>query len=230
MKNINKMITSAIAIAFLSTSVVADSSNFAGPYIGVQTTVMGVELDANHNDNEGIVTTGTAGKFAIIAGAELGYALPLGDSMLIDLGVTYVSGDAIIESSSTSPTASTSNNPAVKFQMEDYYTFYIAPTFALTDSSSVYFKFGVTESEVTVTGDVTQPGDLQGETYAIGTRTQLASGLFIRTEAGMSEFDTLTVKGKTANAETDQTGVSTLTTITANPTVAYGAVSIGYKF
>ena len=230
MKNINKMITGAIAIAFLSTSVVADSSNFAGPYIGVQATVMGVELDASHNDNEGIVTTGVAGKFAMIAGAEIGYALPIGDSMLLDVGANYINGDAKIESSSTSPAASTSNNPAVSFMLEDYYTIYVAPTFALTDSSSIYIKFGVTESEVTVVGDVTQPGDLQGETYAIGTRTQLASGLFIRTEAGLSEFDKLTVTGKTANAETDQTVVSTLTTITADPTVAYGAVSIGYKF
>ena len=158
MKKLNKLITGAIAIAFLSTSVVADSSNFAGPYIGVQSTVMGVELDASHNDNEGIITTGVAGKFAMIAGAEIGYALPLGDSMLLDVGANYVSGDAKIESSSTSPAASTSNNPAVKFQMEDLYTFYIAPTFALTDSSSIYLKIGVVESEVTVTGDVTQPG------------------------------------------------------------------------
>ena len=230
MKKLNKLITGAIAIAFLSTSVVADSSNFAGPYIGVQSTVMGVELDASHNDNEGIVTTGVAGKFAMIAGAEIGYAIPVGDSVLIDVGANYIDGDAKIESKSTSPAASTSNNPAVSFMLEDYYTFYIAPTFVLTDSSSIYIKLGITESEVVVAGDVTQPGDLQGETFAIGTRTQLASGLFIRTEAGMSEFDKLTVTGKTANAETDQTGVSTLTTITADPTVAYGAISIGYKF
>ena len=40
--------------------------------------------------------------------------------------------------------------------------------------------------DVTTT-EVTNPGDLNGDTYAIGTRTVLDSGIFIRAEAGYTD-------------------------------------------
>ena len=103
------------------------------------------------------------------------------------------------------------------------WTAYIAPTFVMSDTSSIYFKIGVVEAETSVSGDVTAPGDLEGETYAIGTRTVLDSGLFVRSEAGLHEFDKITVTGKGTN-------ITTTTTVSADPTIAYGSISVGYKF
>ena len=226
MKRTTKLISGAIAIASLSaTPLMADSASFAGPYIGVQGSAIGVEMDGNHNDTTGTVTTGTIGKFALIAGAELGYAYPVNESFLIDIGANYVDGDATITSSSDRA----SGNDKVTFSIGDHYTIYIAPTVAISETSSLYFKFGISEADASASSNVTAPGDLSGETYAIGSRTMLPSGVFIRTEAGFSEYDKITVSGTTANAN-PQTGVSTLTKVTADPTIAFGNVSIGYKF
>ena len=223
MTKLIKLMSSAIAIAcLLMTPLKANEEAFAGPYLGINAAVVGVEADASHNDNQGNVTTGTAGKVATIAGAELGYAIPMG-GMILDIGGTFFSGEAKL--ASKSDLASKSNSTEVKFQVNDMWTAYIAPTFVMSDTSSMYFKFGVVEAETSVSGDVTTPGDLSGETFAIVTRTVLDSGLFVRSEAGLHEFDTVSVTGKgTAN------GITTSTTISADPTVAYGSISVGYKF
>jgi len=231
MNKVSKLITSVIAITFLSaSSVLANSSNFAGPYIGLMSSVNGVTFDATHNSTSGDVTTGSAGKHAIIAGGEIGYAFPIGDLLLIDIGYHAVSGEAKLKTGTDRSTAIASND--VTFAASDPSTFYIAPTIAVSETSSFYFKFGESEADVVVTGTVTNPGDMKGDTYAIGSRTVLANGIFVRTEAGYTEYDKLTVTG-TASADADSgktAGVNTSTTITADPTIAYGLVSIGYKF
>jgi hypothetical protein len=227
MRKLKNTILGIIASFLVSTtSVLADASAFAGPYVGVMASVNGVEFDGKHNDTNGNVSTGTVGKFAIIAGGELGYALPMSDNFLLDIGVTYVSGEAKMTTTSDHDTA---NHAAVTFAVENLMTAYIAPTIAITDNSAFYLKYGIAEAGVAVTGTVTNPGDLEGETIAIGTRTQMPSGLFVRTEAGMTEYDKITVTGTAAVAD-PQIGVNTSTTITADPTVAYGAVTVGMKF
>ena len=232
MNKVSKLITSVIAIMFLSaSSILANSGNFAGPYIGLMSSVNGVTFDATHNATSGDITTGSAGKHAIIAGGEIGYVLPLGDYLLIDIGYTSVSGEAKLKTGSDRTTSP--NSADVTFTASDPETIYISPTIAVSETSSFYFKYGETEADVSVTGTVTNPGDMKGDTYALGTRTVLSNGLYVRTEAGYSEFDKLTATG-TAALDADATGktagVNTSTTVTATPTIAYGLVSIGYKF
>ena len=90
---------------------------------------------------------------------------------------------------------------------------------------------GYSEASVNVGGDVTNPGDLQGNTYAIGTRTVLDSGIFIRTEAGYTDYDNLSSQGKgTGVAGTVGGGIAATTKYTADPELAYGAVSLGFRF
>ena len=100
---------------------------------------------------------------------------------------------------------------------------YIAPTVSLSDTSSLYIKLGVSQADIGVTGDITQPGDLKGETFAVGTRTVLDSGLFIRSEAGMTDFNGISAHGK-GNTITNTTSYS------AEPTIAYGKISLGFRF
>ena len=84
------------------------------------------------------------------------------------------------------------------------------------------------EAETKTSGDVTQPADLSGTLIGIGSRSLLGNGMFIRTEAGMVDFDTIKVTGK-AEGGTGKT-VSTTSTVSADPLVAYGSISIGFKF
>jgi len=221
----NKLKTLLIAalVSTVSTAVLANAGNFAGPYVGIQSSAIGVELDSKYIEaasSESNTTTGTVGKTAVIAGAELGYAIPLGDGLLLDFGATFVEGDAKLKYNTTDAGA---GNTDVTFEVQDQYTYYIAPTVALSETSSAYFKYGTVDSDVTIVGDVTKITELSGEVYAIGTRTVLGNGLYIRSEAGIQEFDKLSTTGL-------GTSVPTTTTVTADPTIAYGAISVGFKF
>tara|TARA_B100000315_G_scaffold151383_1_gene140190 strand:+ start:34 stop:720 length:687 start_codon:yes stop_codon:yes gene_type:complete len=217
----------AVLTGFSMTPLMADSSDFAGAYIGIQAQAVGVELDGKHTsagDDTGEVTTGVAGRVAAIAGAEIGYAFPVSDTLLIDIGANYYSGDAQIKTSNTDTTATAD----VTFKMKDLMTAYIAPTFAISDTASIYLKVGYMEAETSTTGDVTQPGDLQGTLIGVGSRSLLGNGVFMRTEAGFVDFDNISVTGRAAGG-TGKT-VSTTSTVSADPLVAYGSISIGYKF
>ena len=217
----------AVLMGFSITPLMADSSDFAGAYVGIQGQAVGVELDGKHTsagDDTGEVTTGVAGRVAGIAGAEVGYAFPVSDTVLIDIGANFYAGEAQIKTSNTDTTATAD----VTFEMKDLLTAFIAPTFAVSDTASIYLKVGYVEAETSTTGDVTQPSDLEGTLIGIGSRSLLGNGLYMRTEAGMVDFDNISVTGK-GEGGTGKT-VATTSTVSADPLVAYGSISIGYKF
>jgi hypothetical protein len=230
MNKIVKMLCAACALAMLSFGVAkADSSNFAGPYVGASVSGYGIQLSgsADLGTDEG-VTDVSLGQVAPVTGLEVGYVLPVGSAFLIDIGATYYSGAAKLDfANDAGNTASAATNTLgakkVSFTIDDLVTAYIAPTLALSDTSSLYVKVGVSEADVQVSGDLTAPANLSGTTWAVGTRTVLDSGIFIRTEAGYTDYNGIGAAGK-------GTSISTLNKYSADPTVAFGAVSLGFRF
>jgi hypothetical protein len=93
----------------------------------------------------------------------------------------------------------------------------------LSDTSSLYIKVGLTEADVGVSGDITTPGNLSGTTWALGTRTVLNSGIFIRTEAGYTDYNGISAHGGGTNIQSS-------TSYSAEPTIAFGTVSLGFRF
>jgi len=226
MKKIRKMFFALVA-CLVATPLMADSGNFAGPYIGIQASAVGVELDGSHTsgqDGIGETTTGTIGRMAIIGAVEAGYAIPLGTNFLLDIGASYVDGDAKVSTTNTDTVATAD----VTFEISDLVTGYIAPTVVLSDTSSAYLEVGLTEADTAVSGDVTQPGQLSGTTIALGTRTVLSSGFFIRTEAGFTDYNGISVHGKAAGGAGKL--IAANSSVAADPTVAFGSVSVGFKF
>jgi len=222
-----KTVLFAVVTLMFTNLASADNSNFAGPYIGLAGSALGVEMDGSvtsGQDDVGETTTGTIGKTAVIAGAEIGYAIPLGSSMLLDIGASWVEGGAKMKTTNDD-TAATAD---VTFEVEDVYTLYIAPTVALSDTSSLFFKVGLTEGDTKVSGDVTKPGDLSGTTVAVGTRTVLDSGIFIRAEAGVTDFNAISSHGK--NEGGTGKAVATNTSVSADPSLAFGTISLGFRF
>ena len=232
MKKLRKILcaVSALVLTSMTTSplMAADSGNFVGPYLGFQVAAAGVELDGkvtSKADTVGETTTGTVGRVAIIGGLELGYAFPLGSNgVLLDIGANYIAGGAKIRTNNND-TAATAD---VIFEVDDMYSIFLAPSFALSDTSSAFIKLGYTHATVSVTGDVSKPDDMEGATYAIGTRTVLESGMFIKSEAGITEFSSLAAKGL-GKGGTGKS-IATTTSVDADPTVAYGSISIGMRF
>jgi len=222
MNKLKTMLCAACTLVLASTgTTLADSSNFAGPYIGISGLAAGVAVDGKARSVTDADSTDTlnAGKATFAAGVEAGYALPLGDMFLIDVGASYLSGEAKIAHEGEDPPG----RGNASFKADDFVTFYIAPTVSLSDTSSLYVKMGLSEADVGVTGDITTPGDLRGETWAVGTRTVLDSGVFIRTEAGYTEYNGISAHGR---GNTIQAGTS----YGAEPVIAYGKVSLGFRF
>lgn len=221
------------ALGFLSAmtvSTLADGADsHSGGYLEVHGAAVGVELDANHKAASGTdtgSTTGTAGKFAIIGGLGAGYGIAQGDNLVWDIGVSIIPGKAKLSADSTNAT----DNDA-SLEISDLITLYVSPTYAVSDTAAIYFKAGYVEGTTKTTGDINKVPDLEGTTLAIGSRTNLANGLFIRTEAGYSKFDKVSTKGKSASCTAGTTNcILNTTTVSADPSMAYGQISIGVSF
>ena len=194
----------SLVLVTIGTSVKADSSNFAGPYIGVSASGYGIQLSGESRTSPS--TAGTKeidqvslGQVAPVTGFEAGYAIPIGSAMLIDIGASMFAGEAKLEyhhdqtntqgGNAEIPATTALGNPDVSFTIDNLVNYYIAPTLVLSDTSSLYLKVGLTEAEVTVSGDITSPANLSGTTWALGTRTVLESGIFIKTEAGYTDYN-----------------------------------------
>ena len=235
MNTLKKMILALVAVSFMSSPSYSDGADsHKGIYLGVMTAFNGVELDGKYQQATDS-TTAVAGKYAQIGGLEAGYGMQLGESFLIDFGATMISGEAKLSSKSTG-TAHANSASAVSLEVADLLTYYIAPTIAISDATALYAKFGWSEADLKVVGDVTKPTSMDGTTVGFGSKTQFASGIYMKTEAGVQSFDSIKMTGLgTACVACGQDGVAgvkvpTTTTITADPTIAYGSISLGYKF
>jgi len=236
----NKLKTMLCAVFTLmlvnvSTIVLSDSSNFAGPYIGVSASGYGLQLSGA--SNAGTATDDeteevSLGQVAPITGMEFGYALPIGSMFLVDVGFSFFQGEAKLEFHSDNQNTAVPETPTnpnalgskdISFLIDDLVNYYIAPTLVLSDTSSLYLKIGLSEADVTVQGDVTSPANLRGQTFALGTRTVLPSGIFIKTEAGYTDYNAISAVGLGNN-------ISSNNTYSADPTVAFGTVSLGFRF
>jgi len=228
MNKLKTMLCAVFTLLLVNTAQ-ADSGNFAGPYVGLSIIGAGVELDGESRSSAGtsaaVRDEVQAGAALAVAGWEVGYALPLGGSFLLDVGANFLSGEAKVDHN-TDAVGAAGN---VSFTINDVVTGYIAPTLVLSDTSSIYLKLGISEADTGVTGDIQTPADLRGETFAIGTRTVLASGIFIRTEAGMIDYNGISTHGKgegTVAVDLIDKGTS----YSVDPTVAYGQISLGMRF
>ena len=149
----------------------------------------------------------------------LGYMTDRSKKMGLDFGYMWTPGEAKISRTSDG------SGSDVTFEISDSTDYYVAPMINITEDASLYLKFGWTESDVKTTGDVKKITSMDGTTVAVGTIMSWGSNLYIRTEAGMTEYDTLKFTGLGSAG-----GVSASETITATPDVHYGRISIGFKF
>ena len=144
--------------------------------------------------------------------------MPLGDTFALGIGMAVNPGAAKVS-------ADNAKSSDVSFEISNHSTIWIEPSVAIGDNSAFYLKIGSSEADTKVSGDVNKPSDLSGNTYAIGTKTLLNENFYIKTEAGYTEYDGISVTGKGSSG-----GVSTGTTVKADPTIAFGGISLGVRF
>jgi len=221
MKTINTikgLLFSVIATFALTTVLNAGVLN--NVYLEASTSAIGVLADGSSTDNQGAITTGAVGKTAVTASYGLGYMTSRDKKIGLDVGYAITPGKAKISSVSDSPTASN-----VSLEIDKMTDYYIAPTINITEDASLYIKYGWNSTDLKTTGDVNKINSMDGNTVALGTVMSWGSNLYIRTEAGRTEYDTLKFTGLGTAG-----GVLTTESVTVTPKVNYGKIAIGYKF
>tara|TARA_A100001011_G_scaffold299978_1_gene313165 strand:- start:596 stop:1243 length:648 start_codon:yes stop_codon:yes gene_type:complete len=215
MKNLKSMFFTLVMLLGLTS--VSNAASLGGLYFEVGSSAAGVQMDGSHNDDDGDVSNGTVGKTAVIGHYGLGFMTSRSNKVGLDFGYMITPGEAKINATSDD------SNTDVSFEVADGTEYYIAPMINITEDSSLYFKYGWSAADVNVTGDINNPGDLDGTTMALGTVMSWGTNLYIRTEAGVTDYDKVTATGKGTNIGTD-------VSVSATPEIAYGKIAIGYKF
>jgi len=235
MKMLKKLICAYTFVLFgFASPVLAGSADFAGIYAAIHASFNGASIHGTHSGGSTVdgaeVTQGNIGAFAPIGGWEVGFNLPLGETFFVSAGTKRVQGSARLGDWRTTPSTSASETQttvasageSLTLTVSDPHEWYIQPSVSLFDNSAIFLKFGRVYADLTAKGTVTgAPANLKGQTYAIGTTTMASNGLFIKTEAGASVYDNMSITGIGGNANAKVEG---------DPMVAYGSVSVGYKF
>jgi len=217
MRNITKLILSAIVALGLSTSAYS-FEGFSIGVIGAETDfdASGKEHKVNDSSDPQVIetSTGTDTESEQIPSLFLEYTFAQGST----IGVEYIPGDAVVGNKTRTHTANsgtpnTGNRSAgtvrAKAEVSDHVTFYVEPTYMMTENFGVYVKGGA--SNVTVnsledmgnTGNLSTYGnqDVWGVTYGIGAK--ISSGnYFAKLEHMTTEYGTVSLTSTTGNKNT----------------------------
>jgi len=225
--NILKKTIGVLAVSTLCmSSAIADSSAFRGIYVGVGVSANGIGIDGVYKDSTAS-SAGTAesnGSIGVVeAGAhgEIGYNLALGDSMFVSLGASLTPVDATVKANNVT------KSKQVKAEISDLETYYIEPSVMISDNAALYLKFAIIEGDFKASGndlDNASVGGLEGDTMGVGLKTVTDGGLFVKAEAGLTEFDTINITNIA-----DDAGTNTATS-QIDAEMAYGSLTVGFIF
>ena len=225
---------SAIALLASSTSLMAQSKNFAGASLGISLSAIGAEISGSSTSSSGAdlgsnSTSGSIGKVAEIAAIDASYGFAMGANSVFVVGATYTPGKAkagsgnYTERNTFNTTTGVNDTGALDVQIKDPYTIYVAPTYVVGNNAALYAKLGYSKADIDVSATggaalTVKPSDLEGWTYAIGSKTLLTNNVYVGVEASVTDYDAI-------NA-TRSSGVN----ISADAQVAQGTITLGYKF
>jgi hypothetical protein len=230
---------SAIALLASSTSLMAQSKSFEGVSLGISASALGAEIDGSLTTAGGNSSSGSLGKTTEIAAVDLSYGFSVSPSGIIQVGVSYTPGKAkagtgTYKDNQSSAAINSDMDGAVSIQVKDPYTIYIAPTYVISKDAAVYLKAGYSKADVntSATGGAAltkKPGDLEGTTFALGSKTMLTSNLYLGVEASVTDYDSVSaVTAAVGTAGT--TGSTGSRTINADVRTVQGIVTLGYRF
>jgi hypothetical protein len=218
---------SAIALLASSTSLMAQSKSFEGVSLGLSASVVGAEVSGSSGSSSTGTrsSSGSIGKVAEIAAIDLSYGYPVNNNFLVAIGASYTPGKAKAGTGTyTGDGTSGDTNGKLNLEISDPYTIYIAPTYAVSKDAAIYAKLGYSKADVNVTATDAaslskKPGDLEGITYAIGSKILLDNNVYIGIEASLTEYDSISATRTTGSVN-----------VNADATVAQGTITLGYKF
>lgn len=236
MKTITKIIcTLAFALVGYVMPAQAGSSDFSGIYGAIHASVNGVSMSGKHvggsTYDQSESTEGQVGALMPLAGWEVGFNFPLGDTFFVSAGTKRVNGSAKLVDANTTGSGGANNlgggganngtGEGAVLTLMDPTEWYIQPSVSLFDNSAVFLKYGLVSAKFKTNGTIeAKNANLKGETVAIGTSTIANNGIFLKTEAGATWYENVRITNVGGNATS---------TIEGDPLNAYGSVSIDRK-
>ena len=211
MKIRNKIISLFASVAIIgcaaATNVLAQAKNFAGAGLGVNGSYTGGQID---------LSSGSAhvnlGENSIVLGADVNYSFPVDNNFFIAIGATY-------DFDKTKVGSINDSSNSLAFTLDDHYSLYIQPSYAVSNNTAVFAKLGYHEAKgkITVTSGsgygASATADFSGLGYGFGIKTLLSNNIYIQAEAGLIQYDK-----------------ETKSSVGFEPEVVLGTISIGYKF
>ena len=225
MNKLTKILGAVLFSVVYTTASFADSSNFAGPYVGVSASMAGVEIAGSHVDNTMTTEKKTSGKTGMTGGfghVEAGYNLPVTPELFVTIGGSYTpTGDATIQATNVS-----TSDKKVNLEMSDIMSIFIEPSYVVTPNAAIFAHVGYNEVDIQVKGDdvKNKTTTMDGTTVSVGLKVITDSGIYLKAEGGMTDYDTLKITGIT-----DGDAGSTATA-TGDVELAFGMLTVGYKF
>lgn len=213
-----------VSLASFASVANADSSIFAGPYVAIQGSAAGVEIDGEHNDptmEDSKKNKGTTGMTGIFGSVQVGYNQPLSDMAFLTVGLTHTpTGDASFSAKDIA------NSKSVTMELSGINEVFVEPSAMVAENAAVFLHVGYSEAEMNTKGDdITNKNfDMEGTTVSAGLKLVTDGGIFIKAEAGMTEFEEINLTGIT-----DENG-GTTASAKGSPTIAFGTISLGMKF
>jgi opacity protein-like surface antigen len=219
---------SAIALLASSTSLMAQSKNFAGASIGISGSMAGVEVEGNTTDSSSATTgSGSFGKITPVPSLDVNYGFEAGSNFVFGLGASYIPAKVEFGTSAFTDTTN-SQRDSVKGEIKDVYSIYITPTYVINNNSALYAKVGYIHGDLNLTTASSnivftkKPSDVEGWSVGIGSKTMLTNNLYLTVEGNYTEFDSITATTTDSESNTN--------TSSATPKVAQAIIGIGYKF
>ena len=179
MKQINKlMLTSALVVCgFSVANAQVSNKNFIGPSIEV-----GIQYNkfknSNTSDSAGIGWTSADNNTETLTRVSLNYGFPVAERTVLTLGASFTDGKNNFNSST---------NSEVGMKYDNMYSLYIAPTYAVTDSTAAFAK--VSYNKVDASGSSLWAGgydsnkkNISGIGIGAGIMTFITKDIFLKAE------------------------------------------------
>jgi hypothetical protein len=236
MSNIKRIFAGMCALVMTSTALLAGefnlndpfnragggaSGSLGGPYVSIQGAMFGATFSGSgQNSNGEALNDASLGQVFGTVGVNLGWAVPLGDRLLIGLDLSYQPDGGKIKVDTGAGDADTTGED-VEVTVGDTRGISIMPMIAISDSSALYVKYGITHVDLSWNDEMTAGlgSSMLADTLAVGSRTVLNDHLYLQTEFGVSDFDPVNIHTVTSNSKG-----------TASAENVYGAFSVGIKF
>ena len=212
-----KLTAAAFMAVFFANNSIADNQ-------GISIGIWGSEMDLDTYGTESQPKAGTSQETDVTSNSQaanvdvgsvfIEYTAEQGSS----IGIEYYPGDATLGNVSRTETClcqaatgadggATSATYTAKADVTDIWSVYMEPTVMINDTFGVYGKVGVTtlylkslESLSNGTDSSTYPDtDIWGAFYGLGLKARHSSGLFLKLETSVTEFQSIKLQSQSGN-------------------------------